>query len=235
MVVKNEWPSFTQFWCDFGNVENVITNTYLIFIIFNIFFHIIQYLNNIRGKKLDIKNGKSYYIIISINSFFYVIFMIFFPLLLYLFLYSIIIVWLSPFYMDSNILSKVFKDFESNRYEKLWRKRFIVPIINIIFKLFLYHFNYELSIRIKALIIIYLNFEKDKKSEKNTSVVINHNTYNVKIISNEILYLKEKNLGTIYKFKQISIENITNCYVYVKLGHNSITDQISFQNGSIQI
>ena len=34
-------------------------------------------------------------------------------------------------------------------------------------------------------------------------------------------------LGTIYKFKQILIENITNGYVYVKLGHNSITDQIS--------
>ena len=34
-------------------------------------------------------------------------------------------------------------------------------------------------------------------------------------------------LGTIYKFKQISIENISNGYVYVKLGHNSIADQIS--------
>ena len=197
MDAKNELPKFTQFWCDFGNVESVISNTYLIFIILNICFQIIQYLINIGRIKLDVKKGKSYYIIISLNSLFFVIFMIFYPLLLYLFLYSIIIVWLSPFYMDSNILSKVFKDFESNRYEKLWRKRFIVPIINILFTLFLYYFNYELSIRIKALIIIYLNFEKDKKSEKNTSVVINNNTYNVKIISNEILYLKEKNLGTI--------------------------------------
>ena len=69
--------------------------------------------------------------------------------------------------------------------------------------------------------------ENDKKYEKNTSVIINNNTYNINIISNEILYLKQIDSGTIYKFKQISIETITDGYVYVKLGLNSITDQIS--------
>ena len=227
MDVKNEFPSYTQFWCDFGKIENTIVYTYLIFIIMNICFQIIQYLINIGKIKLDVKKGKSYYIIISINSFFYVIFMIFSPLFLYLFLYSIIIVFFSPFDMDSNILSKVIKDFGNNRYIKLWWKRFIIQVINIILKLFIMIFNSKISTHINTLIIIYLNLDKNKKYEKNTSVVINNNTYSVKIISNEILYLKEMNLGAIYKFKQISIANITNGYVYVKLGHNSITDQIS--------
>ena len=227
MEVKNELPSYIQFWCDFGNVESIIVYNYLKFIIFHICFQIIHYLINIGIIKFDMEKGKSYYIIIFINSLFYVIFTIFSPLLLYLFFYSLIIVLISPFDIDSKILSKVIKDSSNNRYEKFWNKRYIIPIINILFKLFLSALNSKLLIHIQTLIIIYLNLDKNKKYEKNTSIVINNNIYNVKIISNEILYLKEMKSGTIYKFKQISIENITNGYVYVKLGHNSITDQIS--------
>jgi len=224
---KHGLPSYTKFWCDFGNVESPIITSYLIFIIVHICFQIIQYLIHIEIIKIDAKKGKFYYFIILINSLFYVIFMIFSPLFLYLLLYSITIVSLSPFDIDSSILSKVIIDFNNNQYEKLWRKRLIIPIIIILPKLFIMIFNFKISPYIKTLIINYLNSEKNKKYDKNTSIVINDNTYKVKIISNEILYLKEIKLGTIYKFKQISIENITNGFVYVKLGHNSITDQIS--------
>ena len=67
MDVKNELPSFTQFWCDFGNVESAIVYTYLIFFILHIIFQIIQYLINLGVIKLDIKNGKYFYRI-SLNN-----------------------------------------------------------------------------------------------------------------------------------------------------------------------
>jgi len=226
-------PSFSKFWCDFGKFESKITTSYLIFIILHICFQIISYLIHKRIIKLDIKRGICYNIIIFFNSLFYVVFMIFFPFLFYLFFVSIILSILSPFNVDWIILSNVIKDIKNNRYECLWVERKLIPVISIIFKFLMFVFNCALFFNIKTLILNYLNMNykekngKCEKYEKNTSVVINNNTYNVKVISNEILYLKDMNLGTIYKFKKILIENITNGYVYVKLGHNSITDQIS--------
>jgi len=226
-------PSFSKFWCDFGKLEQDITISYLIFIILYICFLIISYLIHKRIIKLDIKKGVSYSIIIFVNSLFYAVFMIFFPLLFYLFFLSIFISCFSPFNADLEILSTVIKDIKNNRYEYLWVERKVIPAISILLKFTILVFNLIIASDIKSLILSYLNMnfkekrEKNVKYEKNTSVVINNNTYKVKIISNDILYLKEMNLGTIYKFKQISIENITNGYVYVKLGHNSITDQIS--------
>jgi hypothetical protein len=222
--------SFSKFWCDFGKVESDIITSFLIFIILHICFQIISYLIHKGIIKLDIKRGICYYIIIFFNSLFYIVFMIFFPLLFYLFFLSIILSILSPFVVDTKILSTIIKDIKNNRYECLWVERKIIPAISIILKLLIFIFNCIFLSNTKTLIINYLNMdfkkkrEKNEKFEKNTSVIINNNTYNVKIISKEILYLKEMSLGTIYKFKQISIENITNGYVYVKLGHNSITD-----------
>ena len=226
-------PSFSKFWCDFGKVESDITTSYLVFIILHICFQIISYLIHKRIIKLDIKRGICYYLIIFFNSLFYVVFMIFFPFLFYLFFFFIFLSILSPFNVDLIILSTVIKDIKNNRYECLWVERKLIPAISIIFKFLILTFNCVFFSNIKTLILNYLNMnyiEKSKKKEKyekNTSIIINNNAYNVKIISNEILYLKEMKLGTIYKFKQILIENITNGYVYVKLGHNSITDQIS--------
>ena len=230
-------PPFAQFWCDFGNIERNILISYFIFIILHICFQIIQYFIHKGIIKIDIRKGKSYKITIFMNSLFYTIFMIYFPLLLYLFLCSLIVSILYPFDLDSSILSEIIKYDIIIRYEKLWGERKLIPIISSSsFKLFIFINNCILSYRVQNLILHYLNLNfknendekiKNEKYEKNTSVVINNNIYNVKIISNEILYLKEMKLGTIYKFKQILIENITNGYVYVKLGHNSITDQIS--------
>ena len=89
---KNRLPSFTQSWCDFGKVESDITISYLIFIILYICFQIIQYLIHKGIIKLDTKKGISYYIIIFINSLFYIVFMIFSPLLFYLF-YILYLSW----------------------------------------------------------------------------------------------------------------------------------------------
>ena len=171
---------------------------------------------------------------IFINSLFYVGSMIYYPLLLYLFFYSVIMLAISPFDTDSEILSLFDIHQSDNQYNELWRQKKIILGFNSAFKFLIFAFNAILSGELKTLIIhyLYLNYkdeieENDKKYEKNTSVIINNNTYNINIISNEILYLKQIDSGTIYKFKQISIETITDGYVYVKLGPNSITDQIS--------
>jgi len=230
-VKMNGFPSFTQLWCDFANVENEVIITYLIFIILHICFQIIQYFIHIDVIKLDFKKGISYNAMILINSLFYIIFMIYFPFLLYIFFYSIIILAISPFDADSEILSFFDIHRTDNQYHNLWGKRKIIPGINIVFKFLIFIFNAILSANVKTLIMNYLNLNfkegREEKYEKNTSVLIDNNTYNVKIIANEILYLKQIDSGTIHKFKQISIETITDGYVYVKLGHNSITDQIS--------
>ena len=226
--------SFTKLWCEFGNIESKVTISYLIFIIICICFQIIQYFIYIGVIKLDFKKGISYNAIIFINSLFYVGYMIYYPLLFFLFIYSIIILAISPFDADSGILSKAGISKTHNQYNELWENKKIIPGINAALKFFIFAFNASLSGYIKTLIIHYLNLnyedereEKDKKYEKNTSVVINNNTYNITIISNDILYLKQIDSGEIYKFKQISIETITDGCVYVKLGLNSITDQIS--------
>jgi len=89
--------------------------------------------------------------------------------------------------------------------------------------------------RIKYSIIDYINmnYEEDKTKNnvgvntKQTSITIKDQKYNVKVKLNEILYIKHTTENKIYKFKKILIENVTNDFIYVKIGFNSITDQIS--------
>ena len=75
------------------------------------------------------------------------------------------------------------------------------------------------------------NIDKNKKNaelnEKRTSIIINNINYKVRIKLNDVLYLARYDINKIYKFKKILIENITTTFVYVRIGFNSITDQIS--------
>ena len=62
---------------------------------------------------------------------------------------------------------------------------------------------------------------------KNIQLIIKNKEYNAHIKLDDNLYLKDIHSDNIYKFKKIKIDNIINEYIYVKLGINSITDQIS--------
>ena len=115
----SELPSFTKLWCDFGNVESKIAISYLIFIIIYICFQTIQYFIYIGVIKLDFKKGISYNVMIFINSLFYVGSMIYYPLLLYLFFYSAIMLAISPFDTDSEILSLFDIHQSDNQYNEL--------------------------------------------------------------------------------------------------------------------
>ena len=64
-------------------------------------------------------------------------------------------------------------------------------------------------------------------NEKITSIRIQNMIYNARIKLNEVLYLKQIATEKIYKFKKILIDNITNDFIYVKIGLNSISEQIS--------
>ena len=67
----------------------------------------------------------------------------------------------------------------------------------------------------------------ENENEKTTSIIINNNKYKVKVNMSEYLYIKQAFSDKIFKFKKILLEGVTNGYIYVKLGVNSITDQIS--------
>ena len=95
--------SFTKFWCEIDKFEIKVLVTYFIFLSIYLLFEVLSFL--IHKQKINIfnvKKGIFYILFISINIFFYILFITFFPLLLDLFLYSVIVTASSP-YQDENL------------------------------------------------------------------------------------------------------------------------------------
>ena len=233
----SKMPTFTRLWCYGGKIESQILISYFVFIILFLGYEIFSYLIHKNIIRLDIKKGIFYYIIICINCSFYVIFMIYFPLLLLLFIYLVIVLATSPINIDYKSFDKLFVDSSVEELENLWNKKKILPIVNSILILIIFFLNIKHT-KIKLMIINYLNLNYDdneedenneniENNEKETSIILKDNKYNVKIKLNKIMYLKEIGTGKIYKFKKILIENITNNFIYIKLGNNIITEIIS--------
>ena len=290
----SNFPSFARLWCKFANYESGVLVSYFIFIIIYIVFEVLSFLHHNKTLQIiDIKNEISNKIILLINIIFYVLFMIFSPLLLYLFIYSILVTALSPlqFKNGMDIAEK------NNPFEESWNKieNKISLIIKCIIVLIIFILNLQLT-NIKYSIIRYINKKYDENSNNennntqnndnnfenknnnnninniniennNTNLNniesnninnennnknnidyannnknvnnINENIFNnieLKILNtdykahikiNENLYLKDIFSDNIYKFIRIKINNIINEYIYLKLGINSITDQVS--------
>ena len=314
---QNLAPSFVRLWCNFSNYETGVLISYFIFIIIIIAFEVLSFLHH--NKKLhifDIKSGISSKIILLINIIFYVLFMIYSPLLLYLFIYSILVMALSPLQFKNVMDTQEI----NNPYEESWNKieTKITPIINCVIVLIIFILNLLLT-DIKYSIIRYINKDyDDDNSNENSSNEINNNNqnysnsenkimnnenvfgkennnnincikfennntkincsednkinnkninnennnindennniynennnvkddknenvldniklsildkdYNAHIKMNEGLFLKELCSDNIYKFLKIKIDTISNEYIYLKLGINCITDQVS--------
>jgi hypothetical protein len=248
---------YNKLWVDFGNYENDILISFLVFIILFILFEIFSLLihKNIIG--LDYKNGFFYNILLLSNMIFYILFKIYLPLLFFLFIFSILIIAKKPNYNDflteieTNNINYYYNNFVV--LDKEWNDNKSINIVNIVFKLFLTLFT-GILIFIKYSIIDYLNKnyeanededenqENDEINEVKTSLILNNNKYETQIKLNHILYLQPINSISndinkdvnnniiklnIFKFKKINIVNLTNSFVYVKLGLNSVTDQIS--------
>ena len=241
--------SFTQFWCYLGNYQTNVLISLLIFVILFllfIIFSILVHKNAISSLKLEYKDGKGilYNILLFTNSIFLIIFKIYVPLLCFLFIYSIYGIARSPNINSLFDLSDTYPLIKSleNEWDKHKAKHYITFVIElIIFSLVL-----GLSTTMKYSVIDYLNmnyYEEDEDideeidenrnknkielNEKTTSIIINNANYNVRTKLNQVLYLQQIGNDKIYKFKKILIENLTNNFVYVRIGPNAIADRIS--------
>ena len=250
LKINSFLPSKTQFWYRVGVSEKYIlisliicSALYLLFQIISIFIH-----KNC-NPKYSYNNGKSllYYILIIINGIFFIWFLIYIPLLIIQSIYSIVVTAGEPDFKIMNNITLI----ENNNVTKdaidNWNDNKIIHFINIPIK---YIISIIICIGIVLrgiyLIIDYLNMnyqdkDDDEKednrnsvnennielNEKRTTIIIDNNKYNVRIKLNHVLYLQQIDNNKIHKFKKILIENITNNFVYVRLGINPITEQIS--------
>ena len=230
---------YTKFWCDFGNYEKSILVSFLVFIIIFLLFEIFSLLIHKNIIKLEYQRGFFYNFILLFNMAFYLIFKVFLPLFVFLLFLSCYIWIESP----GDNISENYNDDSYSKLDKEWNNKKVILWTNIVFKLFLIIFIIYL-IKIKYSIIYYINknYEEDEDedestnkvrcevNEVNTSLIINNKNYNARIKLNQILYLKQ--IGSvgkenIFRFKKVYIQNITNNFIYIRLGHNSVTDQIS--------
>ena len=227
---------FIKFWYYLDDYEN---NVLVSFIAASFLFFIFEIIS-ISSYKCSNQSqyGISYNLLLLMNIIFYIVFKIYFFLILFLLLYSFLAFITSP--LDElkhyNEKLKIPKDLSNN-----WDKKRVILYIAMISELFVFILNYNL-LKVKYCIIDYLNKNYEENDEEDinhenielnevrTSIVINNSKYNAKIKLNEVLYLQQANSNEkeqIYKFKKIFIENITNDFIFVRLGFNGITEQIS--------
>ena len=237
-------PYFTLFWISIDKFEIKVLASYIVFLGLYLAVEILSYLilKNII-KIFDIRKGIFYNIIIIINYLFYIIFMIYVPLFLYLFIYSVVVTSTSPIQVKSWYKYDTFNDW-AKKVEKDWNEKKNLPITNCIFIFIVFFLNVELT-NIKNLLYHYINKDygddninnENEENEKTGSMLVNNKNYNVKVKFKETIYLKYINKysnntlnnnadnNTSLIFKKIDIEGISN--IYFKLGQNSITEQIS--------
>ena len=237
--------SYTKFWCKVGIYEKSVLISLIVFLALYLLFLIISILIHKNHLfKLNYNNGESilYKNLIVINSTICIIIIIYMYLLLFLFIYTFVVSIWAP---EKNIFfdeSWAEKNLEINDLEKNWTNNKMKHFLNIPIQFLITYLLFLFTKNI-YLILDYLNmnyqendeeeeniYEKRKKielNEKRTCIMINNVNYNVRIKLNDVLYLTGYENNKIYKFKKILIENITNTFVYVRIGVNTITDQIS--------
>ena len=220
-------PTFTQFWCNIGKVEDGVLISYFIFLILYLGFEIFSLLLHKNVIKLEIK-GILYNIIVLINLIFLIIFYIYIPLFIYLFIYSILVSTISP--LNVNYHSDITRT--KSLIEEEWEKNKTLPIVNSVI-IFLMYIFVHLQTLIKSSIILYLSmkFEGDDLNNvkiKAKKLDINNKTLDIEVKANQILFIKEIGSNTFYKFKEMKIEGETNNFIHVRLDNEAIIDILSF-------
>ena len=237
--INTSLPGYLKLFCDIGNIESGILISFLIFTIIFVAFEIFSLIVH---KNIINLEGAIHKFLLLMNMAFYLIFKIFLPLVVLLYLLSLYVISESP--KEVFTINNIRNTTSINVLTEEWDNKKISPFINII-KLLLIIFVL-LLLKIKYCIIDYLNknYEEnvneeedenqnkknDEINELNTSLTINNNNYITTIKLNHMLYLQK--IGSvgkenIFKFKKVKINNITENFVYVRLGLNSVTDQIS--------
>ena len=133
-------PGYTQFWCDFGNFENGILVSFLIFTIFYLLFEIFSLLLHKSILSLSYQKGIFYQIILLTNIVFFFFFKIFFPLLLFSFIYSIFVLAKPPT-ASSSEYGSMYDNPILDVLNDEWDKKKMKLITNLVFKIFLFSFD----------------------------------------------------------------------------------------------
>ena len=227
--------SFKKFWCEIGQAEDGVLISYLIWLILYIGFEIFTYL--IQKGVITLKlEGILYHIIVGLNCFFLVIFYIYIPLTFYLFIYTIIVIAVSPYSVDGIDDSFEREVREVTYNEEQWETHRTNPAVNgvIIFILFIFNL---IQLSIKNEIMLYLSrryADKEnivKEEVKKKTIYKKDKSFNIEVKANQILYLEEKIVGkeinTYTRFKQVRI-NGNNNFFYVRLDNKGINDILSF-------
>ena len=232
---ENNPVSFKKFWCEIGQAEDGVLISYLIWLILYIGFEIFTYL--IQKGVITLKlEGILYHIIVGLNCFFLVIFYIYIPLTFYLFIYTIIVIAVSPYSVDGIDDSFEREVREVTYNEEQWETHRTNPAVNgvIIFILFIFTL---IQLSIKNEIMLYLSrryADKEnivKEEVKKKTIYKKDKSFNIEVKANQILYLEEKIVGkeinTYTRFKQVRI-NGNNNFFYVRLDNKGINDILSF-------
>ena len=243
LSINSALPTYTKFWADFGDSEKATLISFLIFVILFLAFEIFSLLLHKIVIKIDYQNGIFSKIILLINMIFFVLFKIYLPILTFSFIYSIIVLLVSP-HSSSDRYSYIFGNAGEEFLNDQWNKKKYILIVNIVMKLFLIVFlGYLLNVKYAIIEYLNKNYEESedddeeennkKEIEKNeiiSAININNIDYYARIKLNEILYLTqigENVKERIFKFKKIFIQNFTSNFVFVRLGSDIITDGIS--------
>ena len=120
-----------------------MTISYLIFLIIFIVIEILSLLIHKNVIKIKIE-GFFHYLILGLNLLFYALFLIYTPLLVYLFVYCIIVSSVSPLIVNQGEGTRTKSFLEEN-----WEKNKAVPIVNSTFVLLIMIFNRLLFIFIE--------------------------------------------------------------------------------------
>ena len=226
----NNPVSFTKFWCEIGQAEDGVLISYLIMLILYIGFEIFTYLihKGVITLKLE---GLLYHIIVGLDCFFLVIFYIYIPLAIYLFIYSIIVIAVSPYSVNADDSSR-----EKTYNEEQWEKHRALPAINSVIIFIIYIFTH-IQLSIKNEIMLYLSrrfWEEEniiKEEVKKKTIYKKDKNFSIKVKANQILYLKDKvverAVNTFTRFKQVRI-NENNNFFYIRLDNKGINDILSF-------
>ena len=236
-------PTYINFWCDFGDLEDGILISLFIFIIIYLGFEILSLLIHKIVIKIDFNNGIFAKIILFANMIFFVLFKIYLPLLFYLIVCTFVICIYSPHNATNKPIFGNSANLESALNDE-WNKKRYFLIASFILK-FIFITFFSFLIKVKYHIIEYINklYEESEdeeeqennkinaeKNEVTTSININNINYGTRVKLNDILYLQEifgEFLGKKFKFKKIYIQGITPDFIYVRLGQNAIADRIS--------
>lgn len=243
--------SFTNFWCNIGDYETNIINSYFIFLILFMSVQVFSILIHKDIAKLEIK-GILYYILIIIDSIFLILFYIYIPLFLFLCAYSIIVLSTDPFdiqrYSFTNNTNYFNNDYNYNNdyynstsetlltSESNWISNKTNPIVNSILLFFIFIFDSALLSYMKIILTLYINMKYEKVSDEKMKIKtmkIKNNDVEFKVRTDKIinLYSNAKN----HTFKEVIIkyregENEREDLVYVYLDNDLFDNLFSFSS-----